>query len=356
MSRFFKIALAFALILQGCGPAEEKEPAHNVPDSDQDMSELDMSELDMPDMENGSDMSSLACGLLDTNPCFQRPDCAWGGSSCHDLTGTRVDFFQAASTVSSGVITLGAHAELENSGDRPTQVMLVRTGDAIHGSLAVSQDSGDQIFPLRGEVDFERGSMEMRLLVARCLVESGESCDAVVPALDFAGKYVNGQWVFPAPTLAAGLPSVPSFIQNFRFQPNDGIKPSMVREQSFVAQLFSVFNGNPLAASTICNVTFTGTLGEPETELSTFVCGQDDLKIVADSFALVQGRMWFQFETDGDPITFIGWDDGRDIGGVLVRDPNKYFQSAQRPISLEDVDVEDIVGSLILEPGGAVVR
>lgn len=300
-----------------------------------------------------------ACRTLDETSCYVRDDCAWDGSSCvgADQTSPSVALL---TTRTPGVLTSRGHSRLSD-GELPAGLTGVQTGTKFRGAITVEDTDRTWSFPVDAEIDALGGTMTADVFVPSCFA-SGANCDQTIRGFRLTGHFDGTQWLFPSPRRVAAAPdALETLFVNLRFQPNDGIKPSVVPDRSptFAGPLTSIFDGNPLPTEATCELTFDDadlTAALPvELDCGDVTLGtQGPTRIVTDSFAyldrgeLEPALLWFQLETPAGRLTFVALDEVEHLAGLFVRDDGDYWAPNDDPIAPDDVDPADVVGTAVL--------
>lgn len=357
------IAVVFCFAL-GCGSAEDRPADSMPPDSPgdsgaetgpiaQDMGTDSEKEPDVGlDVTNSPDFSGdmppQLCESLSATACFERADCVWDGQACKSPAPTGVIDSPTASTLMGGMLAGVDQASLEH----PSLLSVVQTEAQIQGSLAFTRDDADVTILVHGAVDEPAGQMRLSFSVPACAVGQGE-CDAMITGFEARGSFDGTQWLFSRASSPQGYEGAPLF-QNFRYQPNDGIKPSNVREGNLRGNLTTIFDGVPLDPQQECFLTVPSK-SEDRSGMPSLSCdkgpgvGLESVRMIPDTFATEAERVWFRIEAAGQQFTFIGVDD-YDIGGVLVVDDDVYWSAEATPIRLSAVQPEHVIGAVVFEP------
>jgi hypothetical protein len=362
--------LALIVFIGACSAPEEKantaadaDATTKQPPSDagHDTSEALDTDPGQPDI--GTDAPDLIeipegdCPQLDDHGCYLRDDCAWTGTTCYALDETAAAT-EPLTTRTPGVLTSRGHSQLPD-GDLTASLTAIQTLGSLRGAITVEGAGEKWSFPIDAEVDGLAGTMSLDVYVPECFVGEG-SCDQTRHAFEVEGFHDGSQWLFPRPR-AVGEALEPLFV-NLRFQPNDGIKPSMVpdRTATFSGPLSSVFDGSPLPTeASNCDLVFDGAdiATAPPIRLD---CGDvviettGETRIVSESYSyLDQGSdepspLWFRIETPQADFTFVALDQFSELAGLFVRDDGSYWSSDADPISPDDVDASDTVGAAVL--------
>lgn len=311
----------FILLAIGCGTADSPESGE-PPQTEMDLgSDSDLGESDTPDTDEDF---AIGCGL-DLPECVAEFQCVWTGESCTK---------PSAETVLNSPTQLSqTPAELIVEGRAQTAVLsLYQSLDgALRGSLTGGEPTWTAL--VEGKVDEDLGVMELDFFRRQC----EGVCE---PDFSSTGHFDSGQWLF-SHAIASELG--PNLFDNFRFEPNDGIKPSRIPGQEFHGYLTTIFDGSPMAPSHKC-VLMLPKFAENELSVPSLTCGDEEnpeITMRAGTLVMQEWKFSFELEAAGQTFYLTGLL-GHEVGGVIT---------ASKPahLDLERIPTSEVVGFAVFQ-------
>lgn len=321
----------FVLLAIGCGTADSPgldNPPQTEMDLGSDASDpFDLGRTpDTPDTPNPElDQDSDAECELDLPECAAEFQCVWTGDSCAKP--------KAAAVLTSPTPLSQTPAELiiEGKAQRAVLSLYQSLDGALRGSLTGGETPWTAL--VEGKVDEDLGVMELDFFRRQC----EGACE---PDFSARGHFDSKQWLFSHAT-ASELG--PNLFDNFRFEPNDGIKPSRIPGQEFHGYLTTIFDGSPMAPSHKC-VLMLPKFAENELSVPSLTCGDEEnpeITMRAGTLVMQEWKFSFELEAAGQTFYLTGLL-GHEVGGVIT---------ASKPahLDMERIPTSEVVGFAVFQ-------
>lgn len=316
------------LLAIGCGTADS--PGSDSPtqtEMDLGADTADAADLGQtPDTRDPElDQNSNADCELDLLECAAEFQCVWTGESCASPKA------EAVLTSPTPLSQTPAELIVESRAQSAVLSLYQSLDGALRGSLTGGSPPWTAL--VEGKVDEDLGVMELDFFRRQC----GGVCE---PDFSATGHFDSKQWLF---SHATSKEVAPNLFDNFRFEPNDGIKPSRIPGQEFHGYLTTLFDGSPMAPSHEC-VLWLPKFAENELSVPSLTCGdEENPEITMRAGTLVMDEWKFSFELEAADQTFYFTGLlGHEVGGVIT---------ATKPshMDMERVPTSDIVGFAVFQ-------
>lgn len=318
----------FILLAIGCGTADSPG-SDSPPQTEMDLGSdaTDTGDLGQtPDTRDPElDQNSTADCELDLPECVAAFQCVWTGESCVSPKA------KAVLTSPTPLSQTPAELIIEGKAQRAVLSLYQSLNGALRGSLTGGETPWTAL--VEGKVDEDLGVMELDFFRGQC----EGACE---PDFSARGHFDSKQWLFSHAT-ASELG--PNLFDNFRFEPNDGIKPSRIPGQEFHGYLTTIFDGSPMAPSHKC-VLMLPQFAENELSVPSLTCGDEEnpeITMRAGTLVMQEWKFSFELEAAGQTFYLTGLL-GHEVGGVIT---------ASKPahLDMERIPTSEVVGFAVFQ-------